>query len=220
MNPYNSYNKNQIRVNQRIRATEVRVIDEKGGQVGILPISSALKLATERGLDLVEVASDARPPVCRIVDFGKYRYEQAKKGKGEGKHSHASKLKELKFHVTISEHDYETKLRHATDFLSKGMRVKLSVFFRGREMQHQEYGMQLVRRAIQDLKEHGHTDSDPRLLGKNLHVVLVPGKAKPRQSPQEGGSSGSHSHPSSSESPKGFGTSIKIDLKPSSVNSK
>src|SRR3989338_4152208 len=155
--------KNPFRVNHRIRALEVRVISENGSQIGIIPTSNALKLASERGLDLVEIAPDTNPPVCRIVDFGKFRYEQAKKHKGESKHAHASKLKELKFHINISEHDYGIKLRHATGFLQKGMRVKMSLYFRGREMQHQQYGLQLMQRIIQDISQYGHTDTEPRL---------------------------------------------------------
>ena len=202
--------KNQIRVNHRIRAPEVRVIASNGSQIGVMPTANAIRLASEQHLDLVEIAPDAKPPVCRIVDFGKFRYEQAKKNKHESKHS--SKLKELKFHVNIGENDYAIKVRHAAEFLQKGMRVKLSIFFRGRELQHQEYGMQLIRRAIQDLAEYGHSDSEPRLLGKNLHVMLVPGKAKPKPTATEQASSHHHAH--SAETPKGgFGNTIKIDLK-------
>jgi translation initiation factor IF-3 len=209
--------KNQIRVNHRIRALEVRVIDEKGGQVGILPIATALKTASERGLDLVEIAPEARPPVCRIVDFGKFRYEQAKKHRGDH-HTHASKLKELKFHVNIGEHDYEIKVRHAGEFLQKGMRVKLSLMFRGREAARQDFGMQLIRKAMQDLAEHGHSDAPPRLLGKNLHVVLVPGKAKPKSdAPYES----HYPSPKPPDAPKPLGTGgIKIDLKPAGNTSK
>lgn len=211
-----NFAKNQIRVNHRIRALEVRVIDEKGGQIGVLPIATALKVASERGLDLVEIAPEARPPVCRVVDFGKFRYEQAKKHRGDH-HTHASKLKELKFHVNIGENDYEIKVRHAGEFLQKGMRVKLSLMFRGREAARQDFGMQLIRKAMQDLAEHGHSDAEPRLLGKNLHVILVPGKAKPKgeATPGEG-----HHPQKAPDAPKPFGTGIKIDLKPAGNTSK
>jgi len=212
-----SFQKNQIRVNQRIRATEVRVIGPTGDQVGVMPVANALKLAVQQGLDLVEVSPEARPPVCRIIDFGKFRYEQAKKHKGEGKTS-ASKLKELKFHINISENDYSIKVRHASEFLQKNMRVKASLFFRGREMQHQEYGLQLIRRVIQDLGPFGHTDTPPRLLGKNLHVILVPGKAKPKVStdnPPAHTHSNNNTAPSSSSSQNSSNT-IKIDLKSNS----
>lgn len=208
--------KNQFRVNHRIRATEVRVIAQQGAQVGVLPISQALKLAMEQGLDLVEVAPDAKPPVCRIVDFGKFRYEIAKRAKTETRHVHATKLKELKFHINIGEHDYAIRLRHAKEFLEKGMRVKMSLYFRGREMQHQELGIQLMRRILQDVSLYAHTDSEPRLIGKTLHMILVPGKAKPKLSGTQASVSiprTSHTHPAPTNSSRPFGTNIKIDLK-------
>ncbi len=210
--------RNQTRINQRIRAPEVRVIADDGGQVGVMTTGNALKLAAEKGLDLVEVAPEARPPVCRIVDYGKYRYEQAKKHKGDSKHSHASKLKELKFHVNIGEHDYSIKLRHATDFLQKGMRVKMSLYFRGREMQHQEFGMQLMKRILQDIAALGHTDSPPRLLGKNLHMVLIPGKAKAKPAPGEVHANtvsqpAAAAAPGQHAPPQPFGNTIRIELK-------
>ena len=203
-------NKYSIRVNHRIRVPEVRVIDEKGGQVGVMQTGAALKMASERGLDLVEIAPEAKPPVCRIVDFGKFRYEQAKRTK-DSRHTAASKLKELKFHVNTGDNDYEIKIRHASEFLDKGMRVKMSIYFRGREASRQDFGMQLIRRIIQDLSPFGHTDSAPRLLGKNLHVLIVPGKAKPKgdgPAPISQGSQGGASGAGAK-----FGTAIKIDLK-------
>ena len=216
MNP-NSY-KNQIKVNHRIRALEVRVIGPKGAQVGILPIGQALKMASELGLDLVEIAPEAKPPVCRIVDFGKFRYEEAKKHKGYAKRSHATKLKELKYHVNIGEHDYSIKLRHATEFLEKGMRVKMSLYFRGREMQHKEFGMKLMHRIIKDMEEISHSDSAPKLLGKNLNIILVPGKAKPKVPQGEAHQGAPGVGASSVESPKSaFSNTIKIDLKPTSA---
>jgi translation initiation factor IF-3 len=217
MNPnYNHYNhshKNQLRVNHRIRANEVRVIAADGSQIGIMTVGSAIKLASEQQLDLVEIAPEANPPVCRIVDFGKFRYEQAKKSKGDTKHSHATKLKELKFHVNIGENDYEIKLRHAEEFLKKGMRVKMSVAFRGREMQHQEFGKQLVRRVIEDMSSCSHTDSEPRLLGKNLHIILVPGKAKPKPIQTESSRNSSSGPGTPSDSNRPFNSLNKIDLK-------
>ncbi|MDD2706444.1 MAG: translation initiation factor IF-3 [Verrucomicrobiae bacterium] len=213
--------KYQTRVNHQIRSPEIRVIGETGDQLGVLPVSEALKMAMSKRLDLVEVSPDARPPVCRIVDFGKYRYEQAKKHRGEAvKHSHSSKLKELKFHVNISEHDYAIKVRHASEFLQKGMRVKVTVNFRGREMAHQEYGQQLMVRALADLNEFGHSDASPRMLGKNLHSILVPGKskfAKPGVGSGPGSAAVSLVSPAAGGDSAGrssFGTNIKIDLKP------
>ncbi len=214
---HNSY-KNQIRVNHRIRAPEVRVISDTGGQVGVMPVGAALKIAMEQGMDLVEVAPEARPPVCRIVDFGKFRYEMAKKSKHDVKHTHASKLKELKFHVNIGQHDYDNKMKHAADFLGKGMRVKVSLYFRGREMAHQEYGRQLMERVINDVAAYGHCDAQPRLLGKNLHMILAPGKAKLKTtgtSPAPGAAPDAPSapRPTAPDASKSFGTTIHIDLK-------
>jgi translation initiation factor IF-3 len=204
--------RNLVRVNHQIRSPEVRVISDTGSQIGVLSIGEALKMASSRGMDLVEVAPEATPPVCRVVDYGKFRYEQAKKHKGDSRHSHASKLKELKFHVNISDHDYWIKLRHASDFLQKSMRVKISVNFRGREMAHQEYGKQLMERILKDLAPHGHTDADPRLLGKNLHSILMPGKARPK--PPQGGEAPVHSTATAgSNTSRPFGAAIKIDLK-------
>lgn len=216
----------QFRVNHRIRATEVRVVSEEGKQLGVLQISQALKLAMDQGKDLVEVAAEAKPPVCRIVDFGKFRYEQAKKHKGDGKHSVASKVKELKFHVNIGEHDYSIKLKHASGFLQKGMRVKISLYFRGREMAYQEFGTQLINRVLSDVSAFAHCDAPPRLLGKNLHVLLIPGKAKhkiPDSAPHVAavgppGSASTTSPPPPlsrpvASSPQPFGAPIKIDLK-------
>ncbi len=213
--------KNQVRVNHRIRAAEVRVISHTGAQIGVLSTGQALKMASEQGLDLVEVSPEANPPVCRIVDFGKFRYEQAKKHKGEASHSHASKLKELKFRINIGSGDYATRLRHATEFLQKNMRVKISIFFRGRELAHKEYGMQLINRILQDTAACGHTDGEPRLIGKNLNAILVPGKAKPRIPPLAAPSTTPPSPPTpSSEASKPFGTAIKIDLKPETPTAK
>jgi translation initiation factor IF-3 len=217
-----NFAKNQTRVNHRIRATEVRVIGDDGSQVGVMPVSNALKLASEKGLDLVEIAPEAKPPVCRIVDFGKFRYEQAKKHRGDTKHSAATKLKELKFHVNIGASDREIKLRHATDFLQKGMRVKLSLFFRGREMFRPEFGKELMRKLIEEMAPHGHSDVEPRLIGKNMHVILVPGRAKPKVSNEvaQSGNSHSPSSNSTSDNSKNLANTIKIDLKPASSNSK
>lgn len=210
----------QFRVNHRIRASEVRVISEDGKQAGIMSISAALKLAMEQGKDLVEVAADAKPPVCRVVDFGKFRYEQAKKHKGDGKHAAASKVKELKFHVNIGDHDYAIKMRHAAEFLQKGMRVKASIYFRGREMAYQEFGTQLIQRVLQDVSAFAHCDAPPRLLGKNLHVLLIPGKAKVKPGEPHAPATAGTSAPTPSVSPRPppapqqpFGAPIKIDLK-------
>ena len=170
-----------IRRNHRIKVPQVRVISPEGKQLGILDTAKAVNLALENGLDLVEFAPNAVPPVCKIVDFGKWVYEEQKK------HSHAkttaSKIKEIEFTARIAPHDFETKLRHAEGFLNHGNKVKLRLKFRGREMAHTELGFDLMKRAVADLAGMGHPDADPKLIGRNIHVMLTPlpvNKRKPK----------------------------------------
>ena len=164
---------NQIRVNGRIRAREVRVIlASNGQQLGVMKLGDALRHAQNLGLDLVEVAPTANPPVCRIVDYGKFKYEAAKQDKDK-KHS-GSKLKEIKFRVNIDQHDYETKLRHAEEFLDKGNKVRVQLQFRGREMAHQEIGMALMEKIKRDLATMANVEMEPKLLGKNVTMTLAP----------------------------------------------
>ncbi len=139
----------------------------------------ALEVAQGAGLDLVEVAAQARPPVCRIMDFGKYVYEQQKKSKDSKTTS--SKVKEVKFRPRVEQHDYETKLRRAELFLSKGNKLKLTLSFRGREMSHTEIGFETIRRAIADLETMGHADNQPRLIGRNINVMVSPLPANKRK---------------------------------------
>jgi len=168
-----------IRRNHRIKVPEIRVISPEGKQLGILPTEKALQLATQVGLDLVEMAPNAHPPVCRIMDFGKYVYEEQKK------HSHAkstaSKIKEIEFTARIEQHDFYTKLRHAEEFLDHGNKVKLRLKFRGREMAHTEIGFEVMRKAMTELEGMGHPDNQPKLLGKQLNVMLTPLPANKRK---------------------------------------
>ncbi len=170
----------QNRVNGRIRAREVRVIlASTGEQLGVLKLSDAIRRAQEMGLDLVEVAANANPPVCRIVDFGKFKYEASKQEK-EKKNS-GSKLKEIKFRVNCASHDYETKMRHAEEFLDKGNKVRIQLQFRGREMAHQELGMALMTRVKTDLVDMAHVETEPKLMGKSVTMTLAPLPANKRQ---------------------------------------
>ncbi|MEO6788388.1 MAG: translation initiation factor IF-3 [Chthoniobacteraceae bacterium] len=163
-----------IRINQRIRAKEVRVVlASTGEQLGVMRIQDALRKAMELGLDLVEVSANAVPPVCRIVDFGKFKYELSKNEK-EKKQNAASKMKEVKFRVNIGTHDYETKLRHAEEFLDKGNKVRMLLQFRGREMAHQELGMGLMGKIRKHLETMGHPEAEPKLIGRNIFMTLVP----------------------------------------------
>ena len=149
-----------VRVNGKIRAREVRVVGHDGKQLGVLALGEAINLARAQGVDLVEIAPNATPPVCRLVDYGKYRYEQSKKEKEAKKHHHANKVKEVQLSPTIDPHDFGVKLTHAIDFLCDEMKVKLSLRFRGREMAHQEIGFQVVKKFIQALILYGHPDAD------------------------------------------------------------
>jgi translation initiation factor IF-3 len=163
-----------VRVNGKIRAREVRVIGPDGRQLGILILGDALTQARAQGLDLVEIAPNATPPVCRIVDFGKFRYEQAKREKESKKHQHATKVKEVQLSPKIDPHDLSVKLQHAIGFLCEDMKVKITLKFRGREMAHTEYGFQVVRKFLSDLAPYGHPDYEPKLLGRGLNAMITP----------------------------------------------
>ena len=160
-----------IRRNAAIRARDVRVIGPDGSQLGVMSTSDALKLSQQHGVDLIEIAPNANPPVCRLMDFGKFRYEIAKKEKGP---KITTKLKEIKFRVRIEQNDYLTKLRHAEDFLWENNKVKLTLSFRGREMGRPELGMEVIRRAIGDLSHAATPDAEPRQSGRSINVMLSP----------------------------------------------
>jgi translation initiation factor IF-3 len=165
-----------IRINERIRAREVRVIDDKGEQLGIMPPFDALKIARERGLDLVEVSPNAVPPVCRIQDYGKFLYEKDKSERAARKKQKVIVVKEVKFSVTVDEHDYQTKKNQAVRFLTEGDKVKASLRFKGRQMAHRELGYNIINRLIQDIGDTGIVEFMPRMEGTTLHAILAPGK--------------------------------------------
>lgn len=163
-----------VRVNGKIRAREVRVIGIDGKQAGILSLGDALNLARTHGVDLVEIAPTATPPVCRVVDYGKFRYEQAKKDKESKKHQHASTVKEVQLSPRIDPHDLSVKTNHAVDFLCEDMKVKVTLKFRGREMQHTEFGFQVIQKFLADISPYGHPDFQPKLIGKGINVMISP----------------------------------------------
>ena len=163
-----------VRINGKIRAREVRVIGVDGQQLGILPLGDAIRQAQSLGVDLVEIAPNATPPVCRIVDYGKFRYEQAKKEKESKKHQHANKVKEVQLSPQIDPHDFGVKLNHAIDFLCEDMKVKVTLKFRGRELAHKEFGFQQVQKFIADLGPWGHPDFEPKLIGKGINAMISP----------------------------------------------
>ena len=162
------------RINGKIRAREVRVIGVDGQQVGVVTLPEALTLARQHGVDLVEIAATANPPVCRLVDFGKFRYEQSKKEKDSKKHQHANKVKEIQLSPNIDPHDFGVKQAHAIDFLCEDMKVKILLRFRGREMAHKEIGEQVVTRFLKEIAPWGHEDFTPKLMGKTINVMISP----------------------------------------------
>jgi translation initiation factor IF-3 len=152
----------------------VRIIGPEGNQLGVMPLADAINLARQHAVDLVEIAPNAVPPVCRLVDYGKYRYEQSKKDKEAKKHQHANKVKEIQLSPSIDPHDFGVKLNHAIDFLCEEMKVKVTLRFRGREMAHKEFGFQQVQKFIKDVAPWGHPDADPKLIGKGIVLMLSP----------------------------------------------
>ena len=169
----------EVRVNERIRVPQVRVIQDDGQQVGVLPVREALALAQSRGLDLVEVSPTARPPVCRIMDYGKFKYEQNRRARKAKKKQHQMQLKEIKMRPKIEDHDYGFKLEHARQFLVARDKVKVTVTFRGREMAHQDIGYKLIQKVIESLSDVANVESNPRSEGRTLTAVLMPKPAKP-----------------------------------------
>jgi len=165
------------RINERIRVPEVRLIDDQGNQVGVMKTADALAFAQERELDLVEVAPDARPPVCRVLDYSKYKYEQAQKVKQARKHQQQITVREIKFRPKIAEHDYDTKKHHVERFLKHKDKVKVTIMFRGREMAHRNLGFNMIERLIQEVGEAGQVEARPRLEGPNLTTIMAPKKA-------------------------------------------
>ncbi len=163
------------RINEHIRVPEVRLIGEEGEQEGIKPIVEALQYAQEKGLDLVEVAPNAKPPVCRVMDYGKYRYEKAKREREARKKQRQVSLKEVKFRPKIEDHDYQTKLRMVRRFLEANHKVKITVMFRGREMSRRhELGNKVIDRLLGDVNDLSNVERQPRSEGRNMIMVLMP----------------------------------------------
>lgn len=167
-----------MRVNRQIRAPRVRVIDKDGTQLGVLSTGEALARAEAAGLDLIEISAGSDPPVCKIIDYGKYRYQITKKEKESKKSQHQVKVKEIKMKPQTDEHDLQVKTRHAREFIEKGYKVRLTCVFRGREMQHPEFGERVVKKIINDLSDIATPESNAKLLGRSLSVVLAPGAVK------------------------------------------
>jgi translation initiation factor IF-3 len=167
-----------IRYNRYIRSREVRLIGPDGNNVGVVDTRDAMEKAQQFGLDLVEISPNANPPVCRIMDYGKHKYEIDKRKKDAKKKQSVVKVKEVKFHANVEDHDYDTKMRHMRDFLEDGNRVKCTLWFRGRENTHTEIGFELYERIKADLADVAFAEQEPKLAGKNLSMLLSPGKKK------------------------------------------
>jgi translation initiation factor IF-3 len=165
------------RINERIRVPEVRLIDDEGNQIGVLKTPDALAFAQERELDLVEVAPEARPPVCRVLDYSKYKYEQAQKVKQARKHQQQITVREIKFRPKIAEHDYDTKKHHVERFLRHKDKVKVTIMFRGREVTHPERGTAILDRLAEELAELGVVEQRPMQEGRNMTMMMAPSKA-------------------------------------------
>ncbi|MBU6236133.1 MAG: translation initiation factor IF-3 [Alphaproteobacteria bacterium] len=167
-------NEDGPRVNEQIRAREVRVINENGDMLGVMPPFEAIKLAREAGLDLIEVSPNAAPPVCKILDYGKYKYEQQKKANEARKKQKVIDIKELKLRPTIGDHDYQIKLKQAREFLTDGDKVKFTLRFRGREQSHLDLSLKVMRRAKEDLADISKVEQDIQSEGKQAVMVLMP----------------------------------------------
>ena len=161
-------------INWDIKAPEVRVIDAEGKQVGILPLKEAMKIAEEKGLDLVEVAPNSKPPVCRVMNYGKYKYQQNKRTQEARKHQTVIHVKEVKVRPRTEEHDFQFKLGHVKRFLDEGNKVKISVLFRGREIAHPEFGKEMHNRFVEGVKDLTVIEQAPRLEGRNMVMILAP----------------------------------------------
>lgn len=163
-----------VRRNHQIKVPEVRVISDLGEQLGIMATKEALRLANEQGVDLVEVAPQAKPPVCKLMDFGKYQYEQRKKNQEAKKKQVQVQLKEVKLRPKTDEHDLQTKLNHVRRFLSKGDRCKITLFFRGREIVHKEQGKAILDNVLQEISDVARLEQEPKFEGRTMHMIVAP----------------------------------------------
>ena len=170
--------KDQHQINEEIRDKEVRVISAEGEQLGIMSASQALVIAEEAGLDLVKISPNAVPPVCKIMNYGKFKFEQAKKEKENRKNQHVVDTKEIKMTPSIDTHDFETKMNHAKKFLTGGDKLKVTIRFRGREVNHSLLGTQLLERVEETLKDYGTVEKKPKLEGRNMFMIVAPFEKK------------------------------------------
>ena len=191
----------ETRVNERIRVPQVRVIGDDGSQIGVLAVREALTLAQSKGLDLVEVSPTARPPVCRIMDYGKFKYEQNLRARKAKKKQHHTHLKEIKMRPKIDDHDYDFKMRHARDFLGERDKVKFTITFRGREMAHTEIGHELMRKILAELGDVAIVESYPRQEGRSINAVVM-AKAQKAPAPKSDAAKAEPREPKAPKEPK------------------
>lgn len=171
-------------MNEEIRVPQIRVIDQHGGQLGVMTPREAIAMARERDADLVEIVPNATPPVCKIINFGKFKYELAKKDKIQKKHQHVSLLKELRFHPNTDVHDFDFKARHAVKFLADGHKVKATVVFKGREITYKEKGEEVLSRLAERLGDHAKIDQPARMEGRSMVMIFAPDRGKKKQEPK------------------------------------
>jgi translation initiation factor IF-3 len=177
----------RLRINERIRVREIRVIDDTGEQLGIMAPPQALAIAKQKALDLVEISPTANPPVCRIMDYGKYQYQEQKRAREAKRNQHVVEVKEIKFRPKVDEHDYDFKKNHIQRFIEEGDKVKATIFFRGREMAHPEIGHRILMRLIADLAEVAIPETQPRMEGNQMHTILTAKKGAKASKPASTG---------------------------------
>ncbi|MCD6526383.1 MAG: translation initiation factor IF-3 [Desulfuromonas sp.] len=168
--------KQETNINRAIRAREVRVVDDAGEQLGVMPVKDALEVAMERGLDLVEVSPSAKPPVCRIMDYGKFKYQQQKRAAEAKKKTARVELKEVKLRPKTEIHDFKVKVKNVRRFLDAGNKVKVTIMFRGREVTHPEFGRELLKRVAEEVADIGVVEFFPSMQGRFMHMVMAPNK--------------------------------------------
>lgn len=168
----------ELQINEQIRDKEIRVVDSDGSQLGVMPLAKAKELAAQRDLDLVKIAPQANPPVCKIIDYGKFRFEQSKREKEQRKNQRTVEIKEVRLSLNIDTHDFETKRNHAVRFIGEGNKVKASIRFRGREMGHPELGQAIMRRFAESMADVANVEKPPKLEGRTMLMFLAPKPVK------------------------------------------
>lgn len=184
-----------MRINERIRAPQIRVVGDDGEQLGVMDVRSALNIAREKGLDLVEVAPNAQPPVCRITDYGKYQYEQKKKAHEAKKKQVTITVKEIKFRPGTDDHDYKYRVKHAREWLEDGDKVRATIWFRGREMAHRDLGARILQRVEEDLADIGEVEQRPKMEGNQMFLIIAPKRGKQSKSEKQENKQASASQP-------------------------